>query len=354
MAWSDVVGHERPLEGFRRIVARGRLAHAYLFVGPSGIGKRLFARELARAVLCEAPDRVAAALEACERCDACLQVAAGTHPDFFTMCRPEDANEMPTELLRELCRGFSLKPARGHGKVAILDDADDLNEESANCFLKTLEEPPPGSVFILLGTSSDRQLATITSRCQTVRFAPLPAELVRVVLQRHGIDDPARLDRLVRLAGGSPGQALALADEVLWAFRRDLLHGLAQPSIDVLALSKAFSAFAEEAGKEGAAQRRRALLALRLLIESFNDALAVAFGAPTRSSGEDETPLVEALAARAGAEKILAALERCLETEAQLSRYVQLALVLEGLTDALAQLLERPGPAPVRLGGFPV
>lgn len=354
MAWTDIVGHERPLEGFRRVVARGRLAHAYLFVGPAGVGKRLFARELARALLCEAPDHDPAALEACERCDGCKQVDAGTHPDFFTLRRPEEANEMPTELLRELCRGFSLKPARGRGKVALLDDADDLNEESANCFLKTLEEPPPGSVFVLLGTSPDRQLATILSRCQTVRFAPLPAEQVRAVLQRHGIDEPARLDRLVRLAGGSPRQALELSDETLWSFRRDLLSGLAQPRIDVQALSKAFISFAEEAGKEGAAQRRRANRALRLLIESFNDALAVAYGAAPRSSGAEELPLVEALAVRAGSEKIVAALERCLETETQLGRYVQLSLVLEGLNEALAQLLERTGPAPIRLGGLPV
>ena len=85
--------------------------------------------------------------------------------------------------MRELCKSFALKSAHGRGKVVVLDDVDDLNEESANCFLKTLEEPPPRSVLILIGSSADRQLSTIVSRCQIVRFAPLFAPQVREILQ---------------------------------------------------------------------------------------------------------------------------------------------------------------------------
>src|SRR5262249_40213336 len=107
-------------------------------------------------------------LEACDSCPSCVQVEAGTHPDFLCVGRPEDALEFPIDLMRNLCQRFSLKSARGHGKVVLLDDADDLNEESANCFLKTLEEPPPRSVLILIGSSPDRQLSTIVSRCQVV------------------------------------------------------------------------------------------------------------------------------------------------------------------------------------------
>ena len=234
-----------------------RLAHAYLFVGPAGIGKRLFAKELAKALLCEAKKRPGT-LEACDQCESCLLVDAGTHPDLFQVSRPEDKNEMPAEVMTNLCRDFCLKAARGHGKIGLIDDADDFNEESANCFLKTLEEPPPGSIFILLGTSLDRQLATIKSRCQMVRFAPLPDNHVRQLLQEQGVEDAAMLDRLVRLSGGSPGQALALADETLWQFRRSLLQAFAQPKVDSVALGKSLVEFAEEAGKETASQRRRA------------------------------------------------------------------------------------------------
>lgn len=351
MSWSSILGHRDRIDAFRGIVARHRLAHAYLFVGPPGIGKRRFALELAKALLCEsASDQ----FEACDQCDACLLVDAGTHPDLFQVGRPEDKNELPIDVMKDLCRNFSLTTARGRGKIGILDDADDLNDESANCFLKTLEEPPPRSLFILVGTSLDRQLPTIKSRCQLVRFAPLADEHVRQLLQQQGIGDAAMLDRLVRLADGSPGQALALADESLWAFRRELVKGLVQPKVDSVGLARKFVEFAEEAGKEAALQRRRAGQALRLLIETLGDAHRIRAGAPPRSAEPSELPLVTALAERGSSEKIQALLERCLETETQVGRYVQLSLVLEGLLDALGQLLEAPEPLPLRYQGFAV
>jgi DNA polymerase-3 subunit delta' len=345
MAWSHILGHERQVESFRQIVARKRLAQGYLFVGPSGIGKRLFARELAKALLCEAKG---AALEACDRCDACRLVDAGTHPDFFTVSRPEESNELPIETMQGLCKNFALKAARGHGKVAILEDADDLNEFSANCFLKTLEEPPPRSTFILIGTGPERQLDTILSRTQIVRFAPLSDEQVAAILDKHGVTTARQ--RLVSLAAGSPGQALELADEALWLFRGRLLAGLVTTPVDVMGLTREFVDFVEEAGKEGSLQRRRAMLMLRLLLESLSDALRLTVSGEPRSASTEELPLLAELAQRAGADRIMALTERCLETEAQVGRYVQLSLVLEGLLDGMARLLENPGPVPVRLG----
>jgi DNA polymerase-3 subunit delta' len=353
MSWSTILGHEQRIDAFRQIVARHRLAHAYLFVGPAGVGKRRFAQELAKALLCEST-KTPRTLDACDQCDACLLVDAGTHPDLFQVARPEDKNEFPAELMKELCRGFSLKAARGHGKIGIIDDADTFNDESANSFLKTLEEPPPGSLLILLSNNLDLQLATIKSRSQIVRFAPLSDAHVRQVLQKHGIDDAAMLDRLVRLSGGSPGQAMALADESLWKFRRELLQGFVQPKVDSVALAEKFVDFAEEAGKETASQRRRANQMLRLLIESFTDAARVQAGAAARSAESAELPLLASLAQRAGPDKIHALVERCLEAEAHLGRYVQMSLVLEGLLDALGQMLEHPGMLPPRFQGFNV
>ncbi len=344
MSWSHIVGHEHLVDAFSRAVARQRLAHAFLFVGPRGVGKGLFARELARALLCEAPP-ANAVLAACDRCDSCLLVNAGTHPDLFCVQRPADKNEFPIDLMRELCANFSLKTARGHGKVGIVEDVDDFNDAAANCFLKTLEEPPPRSLFILIGTDLELQLATIKSRCQVVRFGALPEPAVRAVLSAQGIAEASKLERLVRLSAGSPGQALALADDALWECRRGLLAGLAGRRPDPLQLARGLLDFAEDAGKDGALQRRRAALVLRLLIEALNDAASVCVDVPVRSCGPDEEVLLRALAEGAGPETFLALIERCLEAEVQLDRYIQLAVVIEGLMDALVQALREGIPA---------
>jgi DNA polymerase-3 subunit delta' len=322
---------------FEQVVRRGRLAHAYLFAGPPGIGKRLFAHELAKALLCEAPP--GARLEACDSCTACLQVDTGTHPDFFSASRPEEKNELPIEVIRDLCRDLSLKPARGSRKIAIVDDADDLNEESSNCFLKTLEEPFPGSLLILIGTNPELQLATIVSRCQVIRFAPLPQTVVAELLRSQGMQDEPLVARLARLSGGSPGQALALADPDLWDFRRQLLEGLTRARPDTVALAKQWSEFLQEAGKEAALQRRRAALVLRLLIESFRDSLRVSVGGTPQLAEPEDLRFLRELSNRVNPECVMQVLERCIEGDMQVERYVQLVLVVEALVDALGQKL---------------
>jgi DNA polymerase III subunit delta' len=331
-----IQGHDAHIHAFAHAVARGRLAHAYLFTGPPGIGKRMFAQELAKALLCEQPGP---GLSACDRCTSCTLLAADNHPDFFAVARPEGSNELPIEVVRELCRRFSLKSARGRGKIALLDDADDLNAEAANCFLKTLEEPPSRSVFFLIGTTAERQLATIVSRCQVVRFTPLPDKLVDDILQRRSIKDAKLRQRLVRLGRGSPGQALALAEPELWAFRKVLLEGLLQSRPDTVTLAKKWSEFVEEAGKETALHRRRATQILRLLIEFFDDALAVSLGNVGNMADPEEAALVRKLADRVDPDTLLQVLERCLDADAQTGRYVQLVLVLESLIDALGVAL---------------
>ncbi|MBY0230160.1 MAG: DNA polymerase III subunit delta' [Gemmataceae bacterium] len=336
MGWEAVQGHDALKEGFRRVVERGRLAHAYLFAGPEGVGKKLFATELARALLCDEPP---ATLRACGECPSCAQIGAGTHPDFTVAGKPEDAHEFPIEAMREVCSFFSLRSARGKGRIVVIDDADDLNEESANCFLKTLEEPPPRSMLVLVGSGPERQLPTINSRCQVVRFAPMPDGFVRTVLDQAGIDDPAMQARLVRLAGGSPGRALALADPALWEFRSAFLAGLLKKPIDTPALSAAWMAFVEASGKESALQRAAAGRAVGLLLDVLSDALAVAGGSAARRTGPEDAPAVRRLAERFAPETLIALLERCMDAEDHIGRRVQLVLALEALLDALAQKL---------------
>jgi DNA polymerase-3 subunit delta' len=336
VSWQRVRGHEALIEQFDRLVRRGRLAHAYLFAGPPGIGKRLFAEELAKALLCEGHN---GRLEACDHCPSCKQFEAGTHPDFTYAARPEESLELPIEVIRELCRVFALKPARDRGKVAILDNADDLNDAAANCFLKTLEEPPQHSTFLLVANNPDLQLPTILSRCQVIRFQPLSLKLVKEIVRAKGVEDPNLVERLARLSNGSPGQALALADPDLWVFRRKLLDSLMQARFDSVTLAREWLRFIEEAGKEAAVQRRRAALALYFLIEVLEGALVLSQGGEPRAAEPQDLPALKKLAQKVSTDVLLQLLDRCLEAARQIDRRVQLVLVIESLVDAMAKKL---------------
>jgi DNA polymerase-3 subunit delta' len=326
MAWNRIRGHDAVLQNFRRALANGRFGQAYLFVGPEGVGKHLFARELAKALLCERPPEP---LTACDRCPSCAQVEVGTHPDLFQARTPDDKNELPVAEMRTFCTKMALKPTRGSRKIGIVEDADDFNEESANTFLKTLEEPPPGSLLILIGTTPDRQLSTILSRTQLVRFAALRPDDLRAVLVDRGIKDEAQLDRLVKIAGGSAGAALAMNDEEFWNFRGRLVEGLMSPRPDFTGLGTAWKEFYEKGGKETAAQRPRVSLMVRLLAEALRNALRLAHGAATPDLSAAEEKRLRDFAQRLGPDRLSELIESCAEAESYVARNVQLILVID-------------------------
>src|SRR5262249_31379172 len=155
---------------------------------------------------------------------------------------------------------------------------------------------PAGSVLLLIGTSPERQLSTLVSRCQVVRFHPLSEALVADLLMKQEITDAALLRRLVRLSEGSPGQALELADPTLWEFRRKLFDGLFGAKSDGVALAQEWMHFVEEAGKESAPQRQRAARVLRLLVEFLRDAVSVRVGGKPRLDDPEDVRMVRALA----------------------------------------------------------
>jgi DNA polymerase-3 subunit delta' len=326
MTWQKIRGHDDVRRRLDSAHARGRLGHAFLLAGPPGVGKRLFATEFAKALLCENPP---AALTACGLCPACQQVAANSHPDFTVARTPEDKHELPVEVVRQFCRKLGLKPSRGRRSVGIVEDADDFNEESANCFLKTLEEPAPGSVLLLLTTGTERQLPTILSRCQVLRFHPLPPDEMRTVLADHGVEDAATLERLVRLGNGCPGQALALNDDGLWQFREVAVQLIASAKPDPVGFAIKWMEFIDQAGKESAAQRARASLVIRLLMDFLQTTLRAALG----SEGTDARAVQ--LATRVGPDAVLALLESCNNGDYLIDRKVQLVLVVESLAGKL-------------------
>ncbi|GBD35557.1 DNA polymerase III subunit tau [bacterium HR36] len=339
MSFRDLRGREDLQRHFSQALRAKRLAHAYLFVGPEGVGKRTFAVALARALLCENPPQDT--FDACDNCPACRWVDAGTHPDFRYIALPPDKHEFPIELIHEVIRLLGVKPARGRFRVVVLDDADTLNEESANAFLKTLEEPPPASVLILLGTSPDYQLPTIRSRCQVVRFAPLGPEIVADWLRREGlVKSQAEALRIAQLAQGSLKRAQLLAQPEVWTLRQKLYELLHAGAMDAVSLAQEMQRFVESAGQNSAQQRQRAHLVVGFVVELLRNALAVQAGnEPGRELAAAEVSQVRRLAERVPANQLLQALDRCLLADYHIDRRLQLALILEALADSLSTLV---------------
>lgn len=320
-----LVGHDRVKERFRRTLAKGRLASTYLFVGPEGVGKRCFAERLAAALLCQNPGEDP--LEPCGVCPACQLSAAGTHPDLLRVSRPEGKTTLPVDLFigpadkrnrQGLCHDLALKPLVSDRRVAILDDADFLSVETANCLLKTLEEPPPRSLLILIGTSLARQLATIRSRSQVVRFDALSdEELTRVLTAPPADFAPAEAERLVPLARGSVSRAIELSEGALDAAREALVGCLRAPRIDPMRLAKVL----EEESKAVATEpriRRRALAELfATAITLYHQRLA------ERLDDPDAT---------------VAALDLLLEAEEALGRNANQSALVQSLAERLARL----------------
>jgi DNA polymerase-3 subunit delta' len=200
------------MDQLKAALASGRVPNAYLFAGPSGIGKRLVADTFAQAALCErAPGN---GWEACADCTACRKFSSGNHPDFFSV-EPELSERgvvqnIKIDTIRRLQSDLKFSPLEASRKVAVIDGAHRLMEAAANSLLKVLEEPPHATHFILITPYPMRLLATIRSRCQHTAFSPLPeAPLAHEVAKRHSIPEgEARM--IARLAGGSLGTALML------------------------------------------------------------------------------------------------------------------------------------------------
>jgi DNA polymerase-3 subunit delta' len=238
-------GQEAAEAAFEDARTRGRLHHAWLLTGPEGVGKATFAYRAARRLLGAPADPAHGLLGADPAHPVSRQVMGRAHPDLLVLERVgEDGKPrkvIPVDDARRLSEFFSKSPASAPHRVAIIDAADDLNVNAANALLKTLEEPPPKGVLLMVAHSPGRLLSTIRSRCRRLAFAPLSLEAVAGFVQaRTSVDEEAAF-RLARMAAGAPGRALALAAAEaipLDDAARELLADLPRPD-EALALSLA-------------------------------------------------------------------------------------------------------------------
>lgn len=201
MSFTSILGQERAVKQLKQALHRGKLHHAYLFCGLPGVGKEKTARELIKALNCDRPNGEGG----CDRCPSCSQIERGIHPDYIHL-RPEGTS-IRIEQIRDLQQRLSFGPALGRCRLCLLDPASDLNEAAANAFLKTLEEPPPATYFVLLVQDPGELLPTVVSRCVSVTFHPLPLGVVedKLVEERGVSREEAKA--LSLLSGGSLGKA---------------------------------------------------------------------------------------------------------------------------------------------------
>ena len=202
--WQDIIGHEDIVKRLRSMLKAGRRPHAFLFSGPSGIGKSLVAEVFAAALLCERADAP------CGVCPACCRLGSGNQADYHRL-EPDGAS-IKIEQIRRLQRETALAPYGGGCRVVVIDGAELMTDPAANSLLKTLEEPEGDSVFILLAAARQMLLPTILSRCMSFAFNPLPFAKVENFLVGRGVL-PALSVTAARLSGGRLGAAIALTEE---------------------------------------------------------------------------------------------------------------------------------------------
>ncbi|MGA8572079.1 MAG: DNA polymerase III subunit delta' [Desulfobaccales bacterium] len=228
MTFREIIGQEWLISHLKTAAQKGRLAHAYLFLGPEGVGKTSTARALAAALNCQEP---LADGDACGACASCRRLAGGVHPDFLVITpTPESLSHQKPQIkigqIREFCRLTAYPPFGAGWRVALIKPAETMNDDAANALLKTLEEPPERHLLVLSAQVEADLLPTVVSRCHKLAFVPLPAALVaRELEERRGLAPPqARL--LAALSGGSLGRALNLDPETILAQRRQVLADL--------------------------------------------------------------------------------------------------------------------------------
>lgn len=223
LSYSSILGQKQVKTLLNRIFETERMAHAYLFRGPDGVGKKLTALLTAARVNCLEPDKKGA----CSRCVSCNKFRSDNHPDIV-LVSPENG-AIKIDRIRELCRSLAFPPYESKMRVVIIEDVHTMTPEAANSLLKTLEEPPENNLLILTAESSRELLPTIVSRCQVMTFYGLLAnECIQVIQRQNPALERNESRLLAELADGSPGRALMMQQKGLVAVYRSVVELLDQ------------------------------------------------------------------------------------------------------------------------------
>jgi len=231
LSFAGLAGQERAKAVLRRVFQSGRMAHAYLFRGPDGVGKAKCARLVAARVNCRQPDEEGA----CGVCASCRKCLSGNHPDLVSLSPVNGTIKI--DPVRELCRSLSYPPYESERRVVIIEDIHTMTQAAANSLLKTLEEPPEHNLLILTAEASKELLQTVVSRCQVINFHNLsPEQTMEVLMKLQPELDAEEAELLAGLSDGCPGTALVLqSKDLISRYRvvREVLEHSSEPAAGV-------------------------------------------------------------------------------------------------------------------------
>lgn len=332
MAFSDLIGHRRLVDLLGRAVASGSLPPSLILAGPDGVGKRLMALAIAESLNCLAPIDAddPPRRDACGQCVSCRKIAKRIHPDV-TLVEPEENGSIKIDVIRSVFGQVAYRPYEARVRVIVVDQADLTGGDAQNALLKTLEEPPPQNVFILVTSRPAELFETIRSRCCQLRVGPLsPAEIADALVSRHGFA-PNAAREAAAIAGGSLGRALGASGGAMAEARAVATAVLIEAvgSTDMRRRLAVAGALLEGAGKktkgkEGkvpAADRHHVALRLRAMAALLRDVAVLSTrAADAELVNLDLRPSLEPLARRYDRDRLtrafsavgraLAALER--------------------------------------------
>jgi len=336
LLFSRLIGNREALGRLRAMAASGRVPGSLLFVGPEGTGKRAAAIALAKGFNCS---RVAPGGEPCEECAACLRIDRGEHPDVRRLAPEGKGGQLRVDAVRELVREIQFRPFEGRRRFFILDEADRMNESAANALLKSLEEPPPSSTLILVTAHEGDLLPTVVSRCQKIRFVPLPIEEMAEHLSKsHGLSG-AEAALAAAVSGGSMKRALEIRAEEIQTLRVEALRLLEQLASEMKP-SELFP-LADALSRSG----DKLEPFLQLMLGLLRDLTAVAAGEREKTVHVDLRPALDSLAPRASLSSWLEAYAQVEQAVRALSVYANKRLTLETMLLELSRRAATPASA---------
>jgi DNA polymerase-3 subunit delta' len=318
-----VIGHEWAVDFLTAGLRHGRTRHAYLITGGQNIGKRTFAHSFAAALNCT---HEAVEQRPCWECRSCKWVLSGNHPDLIYATNDEITGAIRIDAVREVIQQLALKPFIARCRIALFDEFDRAAPRTQDALLKTIEEPPPHAVILLLAQRSEHILPTIRSRCQALPLRPAPTERVRQLLVERGASDE-QATLLARLSSGRVGWALQALENPDVLEDRDNILNLLSEAVRGSRL-KRFN-IAEMISAQATKDRD----ALRYLLEMWQtywrDVVLYAYGAPTKPCNTDRLVEIQQWAQRIPREAALQALQatrRTLYVTLETNASVRLAL----------------------------